>query len=72
MKQYDTIEGSQRDDSQIAPTQDSSTEEAERRNKVVQRLIKTRAMLQETRNRSAELQCALDRFKYQQKKIANG
>jgi hypothetical protein len=71
MKQYDTTETLQRDDSLIAPAEDTS-EEAMRRKQVVQRLIKTRAMLQETRNRSAELQCALERFKYQQKKIANG
>ena len=36
---------------------------------IVRRLLKTRAMLQESRNRSAELQNALERFKYQQSKI---
>jgi len=37
---------------------------------IVRRLLKTRAMLQESRNRSAELQNALERFKYEQSKIA--
>ena len=37
---------------------------------ILRRLLKTRAMLQESRNRSAELQGALERFKYQQAKIA--
>lgn len=36
---------------------------------ILRRLLKTRAMLQESRNRSAELQGALERFKYQQAKI---
>ena len=35
----------------------------------IARLIKMRAMLQETRNRSAQLQSALDLFKYKQAKI---
>lgn len=38
----------------------------------VARLIKMRAMLQETRNRSAELQNALELFKYKQAKIHDG
>jgi len=37
---------------------------------ILRRLLKTRAMLQESRNRSAELQSALERFKYEQSKIA--
>jgi len=37
--------------------------------RILRRLLKTRAMLQESRNRSAELQGALERFKYQQAKI---
>ena len=36
---------------------------------ILRRLLKTRAMLQESRNRSAELQNALERFKYEQSKI---
>ena len=35
----------------------------------VERLIKMRAMLQETRTRSAELQTALELFKYRQAKL---
>ena len=35
----------------------------------IARLLKMRAMLQETRNRSAELQTALEQFKYRQAKI---
>ena len=38
----------------------------------VARLIKMRAMLQETRNRSAELQSALELFKYKQSRIDGG
>lgn len=38
----------------------------------VARLLKMRAMLQETRNRSAELQTALEQFKYRQAKIGGG
>jgi hypothetical protein len=70
MKPHDMPENPQHEDSLAVPM-DSSSDGAVRRSEVVQRLIKTRAMLQETRNRSAELQCALERFKYQQKKIAN-
>ena len=36
---------------------------------IVRRLIKARAMLQESRNRSAELQGALERFKFAQAKL---
>ena len=49
-----------------------SPEERERRARILTTLLKTRAMLQETRNRSAELKCALELFKYRQSKIANG
>jgi hypothetical protein len=55
-----------------APNEDLSTEEGAQRARILRRLIKARAMLQESRNRSAELQCALERFKYRQAKISNG
>lgn len=56
-----------RDDAQIeqVPPEDDLSSRAQ----IIRRLIKTRAMLQESRNRSAELQDALERFKYQQSKI---
>jgi hypothetical protein len=38
----------------------------------IERLVKIRAMLQETRNRSAELQTALELFKHRQAKIGGG
>ena len=72
MKQFETPESPMRDDSIAVRMADTSSGEAARRSQILQRLIKTRAMLQETRNRSEELQCALERFKFQQKKIANG
>ena len=50
----------------------TSTTELVRRARIVRSLIKTRAMLQETRNRSAELQNALERFKDRKAKISNG
>jgi len=62
----------QRVESPTAPVEEISTEEDERRARILRSLIKTRAMLQETRNRSAELKCALELFKYRQSKIANG
>jgi len=55
-----------------AVSENTSTTELVRRARIVRSLIKTRAMLQETRNRSAELQNALDRFKDKKAKIANG
>ena len=56
-----------RDDAQLeqVPPEDDLSSRAQ----IIRRLIKTRAMLQESRNRSAELQDALERFKYQQSKI---
>lgn len=39
---------------------------------IMRRLLKMRAMMQETRNKSAELKGALDRFKDRQSKISNG
>ena len=45
-------------------------DESSNKAQILRRLLKTRAMLQESRNRSAELQSALERFKYQQSKIA--
>ena len=48
----------------------ADTDETSSQAQILRRLLKTRAMLQESRNRSAELQGALDRFKYLQAKIA--
>ncbi len=47
----------------------ADTDETSSQFQILRRLLKTRAMLQESRNRSAELQSALERFKYQQSKI---
>jgi hypothetical protein len=47
----------------------ADTDETSSQAQILRRLLKTRAMLQESRNRSAELQGALERFKYQQAKI---
>jgi hypothetical protein len=52
--------------------ENTSTTELVRRAKIVRSLIKMRAMMQETRNRSAELQNAIDRFKDRKAKIGNG
>jgi hypothetical protein len=54
---------------QIQTTEVSPADESSNRAQIVRRLIKARAMLQESRNRSAELQGALERFKYAQAKI---
>lgn len=48
----------------------ADTDETSSQAQILRRLLKTRAMLQESRNRSAELQNALERFKFQQSKIA--
>jgi len=53
-------------------SENTSTTELVRRARIVRSLIKTRAMLQETRNRSAELQNALERYKDKKAKIATG
>jgi hypothetical protein len=66
----DTTESTQHEAPAEVPEQTSG--DAARRAEILRRLIKTRAMAQESRNRSAELQCALERFKYQQAKIVNG
>ncbi|MGA9335642.1 MAG: hypothetical protein WBV39_15285 [Rudaea sp.] len=52
------------------PDVDSSSPELARRARILRSLRKSRAMLQETRNRTAELQEALERFKQRQSKIA--
>ena len=59
-------------DSSPAASEDTSATDLVRRARIVRSLIKTRAMLQETRSRSAELHNALERFKDTKKKIANG
>jgi hypothetical protein len=50
----------------------TSTTALVRRARIIRSLIKTRAMMQETRNRSSELQSALERFKERKAKIAGG
>ena len=57
-------------ESMLAVNENISTTELVRRARIVRSLIKTRAMLQETRSRSAELQSALERFKDKKAKIA--
>ncbi len=52
--------------------EDTSTTALVRRARIIRSLIKTRAMMQETRNRSSELQSALERFKERKAKIAGG
>jgi len=52
---------------EVPPTSDESN-----RARIIRSLIKTRARLQETRNRSAELQSALEVFKHKQAQIGGG
>ena len=49
-----------------------STGDESNRARIVRSLLKTRARLQETRNRSAELQSALETFKNKQARIGGG
>lgn len=51
---------------------DSASPDLARRARILRSLRKARAMLQETRNKSAQLQDALERFKQHQSKIAIG
>jgi hypothetical protein len=53
--------------SEVPPASDVSN-----RARIIRSLIKTRARLQETRNRSAELQSALELFKYKKAQIGGG
>jgi hypothetical protein len=53
--------------SEVPPDGDESN-----RARIIRSLIKTRAKLQETRNRSAELQSALELFKHKQAQIGGG
>ncbi len=62
----------ERHESMPVMPEDTSTTDLVRRARIVRSLVKTRAMLQETRNRSAELQEAIERFKQRQAKIVNG
>jgi hypothetical protein len=55
-----------------AVNEGSSTTDLVRRARIIRSLIKTRAMMHETRNRSAELQNALERFKDKKAKIVGG
>jgi len=71
-KHENVADGARQAESAIAPFESTSTEQGERSAQILRSLIKTRAMLQETRNRSAELRCALELFKYRQAKVANG
>lgn len=52
--------------------EDTSTTELVRRANIMRRLIKTRAMMHETRNKVAELQNAIERFKERKAKMSNG
>ena len=56
----------------LPASEDPAKLEVSNRAKIIRSLIKTRAMLQETRNRSAELQCALELFKYKKAKLDGG
>ena len=49
-----------------------STGDESNRARIIRSLLKTRARLQETRNRSAELQSALEMFKHKQAQIGGG
>jgi len=49
-----------------------STGDESNRARIIRSLLKTRARLQETRNRSAELQSALEMFKHKQSQIGGG
>lgn len=51
---------------------DSASPDLARRARILRSLRKSRAMLQETRSKSAELQDALERFKQRQSKIDIG
>jgi hypothetical protein len=53
--------------SEMPPISDESN-----RARIIRSLIKTRARLQEARNRSAELQSALEVFKHKQAQIGGG
>jgi hypothetical protein len=53
-------------------SEDTSSTDLVRRARIIRRLIKMRAMVQETRNKSAELHDAIERFKDRKAKIANG
>jgi hypothetical protein len=55
-----------------AMSEDTSSTDLVRRARIIRRLIKMRAMVQETRNKSAELHDAIERFKDRKAKIANG
>ena len=59
-------------DSLPALGESASTSDVVRRARIVRSLIKMRAMMQETRNKSAELKNAIERFKDRQAKISNG
>ena len=49
-----------------------ATSDESNRARIIRSLIKTRARLQEARNRSAELQSALEVFKHKQAQIGGG
>lgn len=49
---------------------ETSTTDVVRRARIVRQLVKMRAMVQETRRRSAEWKSALERFKAKQTRIA--
>lgn len=51
---------------------DTSTSDVVRRARIVRKLIRMRAMLHETRNKSDELKSAIERFKERKAKISSG
>jgi hypothetical protein len=55
-----------------AVSENTSTTELVRRARIARSLIKMRAMMQETRTRSSQLQDAIERFKDRKAKISNG
>ena len=55
-----------------AASEGPSTGDESNRARIIRSLLKTRARLQETRNRSAELQSALEMFKHKQSQIGGG
>ncbi|HET8941279.1 MAG TPA: hypothetical protein VFN13_04750 [Rudaea sp.] len=64
------MDGNGHNDPLTATDLDSSSSDLARRARILRSLRKSRAMLQETRNRTAELQEALERFKQRRSKIA--
>ena len=64
------MDGDETNDALAPADMDSSNPDLARRARILRSLRKSRAMLQETRNKTAELQEALERFKQRRSKIA--